>query len=115
MVKYASLNGAGATGMALVGNASVDFPRNRAVPATLDPAHSPLFTSARTSELVMGVGEIVSGLIARRRGVVRARAGTAAVEFALVAPMLLLLVLGMCQFGLTLNQYLTLTNAVRSG
>ena len=29
--------------------------------------------------------------------------------------MLLLLVLGMCQFGITLNQYLTLTNAVRSG
>jgi hypothetical protein len=25
------------------------------------------------------------------------------------------LVLGMCQFGITLNQYLTLTNAVRSG
>ena len=36
-------------------------------------------------------------------------------EFALVAPVLFLLVLGMCQFGITLNQYLTLTNAVRSG
>jgi Flp pilus assembly protein TadG len=50
-----------------------------------------------------------------RRGTVNAGAGTAAVEFALVAPMLMLLVLGMCQFGITLNQYLTLTNAVRSG
>ena len=39
----------------------------------------------------------------------------ASVEFALLAPVLFLLVLGMCQFGITLNQYLTLTNAVRSG
>jgi Flp pilus assembly protein TadG len=57
--------------------------------------------------------EAVSELVAR--DVERQRTGTAAVEFALVAPMLLLLVLGMCQFGITLNQYLTLTNAVRSG
>jgi len=54
-------------------------------------------------------------LITRRCDRDKNRAGTAAVEFALVAPMLLLLVLGMCQFGLTMNQYLTLTNAVRSG
>ena len=33
----------------------------------------------------------------------------------MIAPVLFLLVLGMCQFGITLNQYLTLTNAVRSG
>jgi Flp pilus assembly protein TadG len=59
--------------------------------------------------------EAVTGLIARRRDRERARAGTAAVEFALVAPMLFFLVLGMCQFGITVNQYLTLTNAVRSG
>jgi Flp pilus assembly protein TadG len=57
----------------------------------------------------------VSGLIARRRDLEKGRAGTAAIEFALVAPMLLFLVLGMCQFGVTLNQYLTLTNAVRAG
>jgi len=63
----------------------------------------------------MGFREAVLGLIARRRDRQRARAGTAAVEFALVAPMLLFLVLGMCQFGITMNQYLTLTNAVRSG
>jgi len=43
------------------------------------------------------------------------RNGVASVEFALVAPVLFLLVLGMCQFGITLNQYITLTNAVRSG
>lgn len=67
--------------------------------------------------LKAGVGRIVDlvDTSLNRRGTVKANAGTAAVEFALVAPMLLLLVLGMCQFGITLNQYLTLTNAVRSG
>jgi Flp pilus assembly protein TadG len=63
----------------------------------------------------MGFGEAVLGLIVRRRDPERARAGTAAIEFALVGPMLFFLVLGMCQFGITVNQYLTLTNAVRSG
>jgi Flp pilus assembly protein TadG len=67
--------------------------------------------------LKVGTSRIVAlvGSALNRRGAVKAHAGTAAVEFALVAPMLLLLVLGMCQFGITLNQYLTLTNAVRSG
>jgi Flp pilus assembly protein TadG len=51
----------------------------------------------------------------RRPDAERDGRGTASIEFALVAPLLLLLVLGMCQFGITLNQYLTLTNAVRSG
>jgi Flp pilus assembly protein TadG len=63
----------------------------------------------------MRIREAVTELIGRRRDPARARAGTAAVEFALVAPMLFFLVLGMCQFGITVNQYLTLTNAVRSG
>jgi Flp pilus assembly protein TadG len=63
----------------------------------------------------MRVRKAVSELRTRRYHVDRGRAGAAAIEFALVAPMVLLLVLGMCQFGITLNQYLTLTNAVRSG
>jgi Flp pilus assembly protein TadG len=57
----------------------------------------------------------LSRSIARRPDAEQDGAGTASIEFALVAPMLFLLVLGMCQFGITLNQYLTLTNAVRSG
>ena len=50
-----------------------------------------------------------------RCGVETDRRGVASVEFALLAPVLFLLVLGMCQFGITLNQYLTLTNAVATG
>ncbi len=41
--------------------------------------------------------------------------GTALVEFALLAPVLLLILLGTAQFGLTLNQFVTLTNAVTMG
>jgi len=37
------------------------------------------------------------------------------VEFAMVAPILLLLVFGIIQFGITFNNYLTLTDAVRAG
>ena len=37
------------------------------------------------------------------------------VEFAIVAPILLLLVFGIVQFGLLFNNYLTLTDAVRTG
>jgi Flp pilus assembly protein TadG len=41
--------------------------------------------------------------------------GAALVEFALVAPMLLLIVFGTAQFGVTLGQYVMLTNAVGVG
>jgi Flp pilus assembly protein TadG len=37
--------------------------------------------------------------------------GTAAVEFALIAPVLFLLILGITQFGITLNNYEMLTGA----
>ena len=37
------------------------------------------------------------------------------VEFAMILPMLLLLVFGIIQFGILFNNYLTLTDAVRAG
>ena len=37
------------------------------------------------------------------------------VEFALVIPLLLLLIFGIIQFGILFNNYLTLTDAVRAG
>ena len=43
------------------------------------------------------------------------RAGTSAVEFAFIAPVLMLLALGTVQFGLTINNYISLTEAVRTG
>ena len=41
--------------------------------------------------------------------------GQAIVEFAIVASMLLVLLLGIAQFGIAFNHYLTLTDAVRTG
>jgi Flp pilus assembly protein TadG len=50
-----------------------------------------------------------------RRRLTGDRSGASAVEFALVAPILLLLAVGMAQFGIVLNQYIMLTEAVRDG
>lgn len=41
--------------------------------------------------------------------------GQAMVEFVLIAPIFLLLVFGLVQFGILFNNYLTLTDAVRAG
>lgn len=41
--------------------------------------------------------------------------GQALVEFAIVLPILLLLVMGILQFGMMLNSYLTIENAAREG
>jgi Flp pilus assembly protein TadG len=41
--------------------------------------------------------------------------GSVLVEFALVAPVLLLIVLGTAEFGITVSQYVMLTNAVGVG
>ena len=41
--------------------------------------------------------------------------GVAAIEFAFLAPALLLIVSGACQFSLTLGNYVTLENAVHAG
>lgn len=41
--------------------------------------------------------------------------GQALVEFAVVLPVLLLLVMGILQFGMMLNSYLTIENASREG
>jgi Flp pilus assembly protein TadG len=49
------------------------------------------------------------------RHVRRFQTGAAAVEFALVAPLLLLLLLGIFQFGWLFNNYLMLTQATSSG
>ena len=45
----------------------------------------------------------------------RDQEGQALVEFALVLPFLLMIVIGIIQFGILFNNYLTLTDAVRAG
>lgn len=53
----------------------------------------------------------------RRRtwNIIRDRSGAAAVEFAFIAPALCLLAIGIAQFGITLNNYVLLTDAVGTG
>ncbi|MDA8436319.1 MAG: pilus assembly protein [Actinomycetales bacterium] len=56
---------------------------------------------------------LMGGLVACRRSV--DDSGASAVEFALVLPLLLLVVFGIINFGVVFSQQLTLNNAVRSG
>lgn len=51
----------------------------------------------------------------RRTHTARSDSGAAAVEFALVAPILILLLVGMLQFGLVFNRWLQLEHAAREG
>lgn len=49
------------------------------------------------------------------RGLLRDHSGAQAVEFALIAPLLLMLIMGIIQFSITLNNYIELTEGVRTG
>jgi Flp pilus assembly protein TadG len=51
----------------------------------------------------------------RRGSLLRREDGQAAAEFALVLPILLVLVFGIVQFGIAFNNYLTITDATRAG
>ena len=50
-----------------------------------------------------------------RRIHVRQERGQSVAEFALVLPLLMLVLLGIVQFGMVFKQYITLTDAVREG
>ncbi len=49
------------------------------------------------------------------RDLLNDRSGAPAVEFALIAPLLLMMIMGIIQFSITLNNYIELTEAVRTG
>lgn len=52
---------------------------------------------------------------AKARGFAKERKATVAVEFAFIAPLLLLLVLGAAVFGIAINQFVQLTGATSAG
>ncbi|HEU0218676.1 MAG TPA: TadE/TadG family type IV pilus assembly protein, partial [Stellaceae bacterium] len=54
-------------------------------------------------------------MIRRFFDLVAGRQGTVTIEFAVIAPVLLLLVLGTFQFGIVISNYVLLTNAVGAG
>jgi Flp pilus assembly protein TadG len=51
----------------------------------------------------------------RRRGATRNERGAALVEFALVVPILLLLLFGIVEFGIAFNDYISVRNGSREG
>jgi Flp pilus assembly protein TadG len=51
----------------------------------------------------------------RNRAAIRSERGQSLTEFALVLPLLMLVLFGIIQFGITFNNYISLTDAVRSG
>jgi Flp pilus assembly protein TadG len=51
----------------------------------------------------------------KHRAAIRSERGQTMTEFALVLPLLVMLLFGIIQFGVTFNHYLTLTDAVRAG
>jgi Flp pilus assembly protein TadG len=53
--------------------------------------------------------------IKKRRGFLRSEEGAELVEFALVLPLLLLVMLGIAEFGFMFQRYEVLTNAAREG
>jgi Flp pilus assembly protein TadG len=53
--------------------------------------------------------------ISHRVRALRSEQGQTAVEFALIAPLLIVLLLGVVQFGIAFNNYLTITDAARAG
>jgi Flp pilus assembly protein TadG len=51
----------------------------------------------------------------KSRAAYRSERGQSLTEFALVLPLLAVLLFGIIQFGITFNNYITLTDAVRAG
>jgi Flp pilus assembly protein TadG len=51
----------------------------------------------------------------KSRAAFRSERGQSMTEFALVLPILVMLLFGIIQFGITFNNYITLTDAVRAG
>ncbi|MBA7508123.1 hypothetical protein ES705_00043 [subsurface metagenome] len=54
-------------------------------------------------------------MIIRRHRIIKSEKGASAVEFALILPILIMLVFGIVQFGIAFNNYITITHAAREG
>ncbi|MBA7549814.1 hypothetical protein ES705_42311 [subsurface metagenome] len=54
-------------------------------------------------------------MIIRRHRIIKSEKGVSAVEFALILPLLIMLVFGIVQFGIAYNNYIALTHAAREG
>jgi len=51
----------------------------------------------------------------RRHRIIKSEKGASAVEFAIILPILIILVFGIVEFGIAYNNYIALTHAAREG
>ena len=51
----------------------------------------------------------------KRSGIIKNERGASAVEFALILPILVILVFGIIEFGIAYNNYISITHAAREG
>ena len=51
----------------------------------------------------------------KRHGIIKSERGASAVEFALILPILVMLVFGIFEFAIAFNNYITITHAAREG
>jgi len=51
----------------------------------------------------------------RRHRIIKSEKGASAVEFAIILPILVMLIFGIVQFGIAYNNYIALTHAAREG
>jgi len=51
----------------------------------------------------------------KRHGIMKNEKGASAVEFALILPILVILVFGIIEFGIAYNNYISITHAAREG
>ena len=54
-------------------------------------------------------------MFGRRNNIFKNEKGASAVEFALILPILVILVFGIFEFGIAFNNYITITHAAREG
>ncbi len=51
----------------------------------------------------------------RRNNIIKSEKGASAVEFALILPILIILIFGIFEFAIAFNNYITITHAAREG
>jgi len=69
---------------------------------------------SRATQVRLSFGKTLNPLSPGRRAYARNERGQSLLEFALVLPILILLVLGIITFGVAINNYLALTDAVNT-
>src|SRR5262245_14427877 len=99
----------------LVSASTLDGERNPSTGGHLARRQQRTAPGVRAADLCGVVGGGMAALIRALRRFVRAQSGAEVIEFALTLPLLLLVVLGIIEFGFMFQEYEVVTNAAREG